>query len=75
MDDALVQALKILNKQRSWVLILVVMDDALVLEKKEFIKMLVFSVLILVVMDDALVLDYGKFKEIQIARLNPCCNG
>ena len=56
------------------VLILVVMDDALVPNKKD-VTSNQSIVLILVVMDDALVPHPIKLNDGRIFSLNPCCNG
>ena len=63
------------NDWRIYVLILVVMDDALVLRHMISTPQRI-TVLILVVMDDALVLSaILKQKELGFVGLNPCCNG
>ena len=64
------------HKLDHWVLILVVMDDALVLANQLQLNPQAALVLILVVMDDALVLSTTLLrKTIRLQRLNPCCNG
>ena len=67
---------KRLKRYRRFVLILVVMDDALVLANQLQLNPQAALVLILVVMDDALVLSTTLLrKTIRLQRLNPCCNG
>ena len=55
MDDALVLPQKVQDRINEIVLILVLMDDALVLDTTSAVNLSVSPVLILVLMDDALV--------------------
>ena len=62
MDDALVQIINWFTFNFRTVLILVVMDDALVLEYRKFERIWFKFVLILVVMDDALVQNLSALR-------------
>ena len=75
MEDALAQEENLSHSGYCWVLILVVMEDALARVSVSILTRCA-AVLILVVMEDALALYYriSKSKKL-LAGLNPCCNG
>ena len=57
-----------------WVLILVVMEDALA-PNPDYQKHVIALVLILVVMEDALARQGKEYRSCSRICLNPCCNG
>ena len=64
------------EQEKSWGLILVVMDDALAQKNRVEVPKALKAVLILVVMDDALALKNEDTATLELLKsLNPCCNG
>ena len=75
MEDALVPFGSANSYTLSFVLILVLMEDALVLSVFGAKIHVTILVLILVLMEDALVLLKSSWKRKKIVSLNPCFNG